>query len=60
MCKYFYWAQHPLRTGSNLWPPLSSGMGDVGEAKGFALGVGWGWGGNPIYMIQSVTTSQPE
>lgn len=56
MCKYFYWAQHSLRAGSNLWPPLSDALGDVGEAKGFAQG----GGENPVYMIQSMTTSQPE
>lgn len=56
MCKYFYWAQHSLRTGSNLWPPLSNALGGAGEAEGFAQG----GVGNPVYMIQSVATSQPE
>lgn len=55
ICKYFYWAQHPLGTGSNLWPPLSDGSWDMGEAEGSARGV---CVGNPVHMIQSVT-NQP-
>lgn len=36
ICKYLYWAQHPLKTGSELRLPLSDGVGGVGEAEGFA------------------------